>query len=68
MAWPTTGVDNDAVFANTAGTVTVATGGVTVNDITLSTAAYIIQSNSITCNGTAADPGAFIHLKVEEAP
>jgi autotransporter-associated beta strand protein len=50
--WPTTGTDNDAVFAGTAGTVTIASG-VTANDITFSTAGYTISGGTLTLNGTA---------------
>ena len=52
IAWPTTGTDNDAVFGGTAGTVTVDEGGVTANDLTFTTAGYIIQDGQITLNGT----------------
>ncbi|MBN8460054.1 MAG: autotransporter-associated beta strand repeat-containing protein [Verrucomicrobia bacterium] len=51
--WPALGgLDNDAVFANTAGTVSLATGGVTANDLTFDTTGYVIQSNTLTLNGT----------------
>ena len=59
VVWPNTGTDNDAIFANTAGTVTLA--GVTANDLTFSTTGYLIQSNTLTLNGTTptitTDPG-----------
>ena len=41
VVWPALGGTNDgAIFANTAGTVTLATGGITVNDITFGTTGY----------------------------
>jgi autotransporter-associated beta strand protein len=56
VVWPTVGgTDDDAVFANTAGTVSLATGGVTVNDLTFSTTGYIIQNDTLTVNGTTAN-------------
>ena len=53
VVWPILGgTDDDAVFANTAGTVSLAAGGVTANDLTFSTTGYLIQSNTLTLNGT----------------
>ncbi len=49
--WPTTGTDNDALFAGTAGTVTLTTG-ITVNDIQFSTTGYTVTGNTLTLNGT----------------
>ncbi|MCX6875910.1 MAG: autotransporter-associated beta strand repeat-containing protein, partial [Verrucomicrobia bacterium] len=62
VKWPAAGgTDNDAVFANTAGTVALAAGGVTANDLSFSTTGYLIQSNTLTLNGTTptltTDPG-----------
>ncbi len=61
VVWPNAGSDNDAIFANTAGTVTLATGGVSANDLTFSSSGYLIQSETLTLNGTAptitTDPG-----------
>jgi autotransporter-associated beta strand protein len=62
VVWPALGGTNDdAVFANTAGIVSLAAGGVTANDLTFSTTGYLIQSNTLTLNGTAptitTDPG-----------
>lgn len=51
-AWPSSGTDNDAVFAGTAGTVTIATGGVTANDLTFSTTGYTVGGAGLTINGT----------------
>ena len=52
VVWPALGgTDDDAVFGGTAGTVTIA-GGVTVNDITFNTTGYLIQSSTLTLNGT----------------
>jgi autotransporter-associated beta strand protein len=54
VKWPAAGgTDDDAVFANTAGTVTLAAGGVTANDLTFSSTGYLIQSNTLTLNGTS---------------
>lgn len=48
VVWPTLGgTDDDAVFANTAGTVSLATGGITANDLSFSTTGYIIQNNTL---------------------
>lgn len=52
IAWPSSGTDNDAFFAGIAGTVTIATGGVTANDLTFSTTDYIIGGAGLTLNGT----------------
>lgn len=54
VVWPTSGIDNDAVFPSSAGTVTVAAGGVTANDLTFNTSGYIIQGDPLTLNGTTA--------------
>ena len=51
--WPAAGADNDAVFGATAGTVTVTSGGVTVNDITFNTTGYNIGGGALTLNGTS---------------
>ena len=51
--WPaTTTTDDDAVFAGTAGTVTIATGGVSANSLTFSTTGYAIGGAALTLNGT----------------
>ncbi len=52
VPWPSSGTDNDAVFAGTAGTVTIATGGVTANDLTFSMTNYTIGGAGLTLNGT----------------
>jgi autotransporter-associated beta strand protein len=62
QVWPVLGGTNDdAIFANTAGTVTLAAGGVTANDLTFSSTGYLIESNTLTLNGTTptitTDPG-----------
>lgn len=49
--WPASGTDNDAVFAGTAGTVTI-TSGVTANDIAFNTNSYIVSGGTLTLNGT----------------
>jgi fibronectin-binding autotransporter adhesin len=65
VVWPAAGgTDDDAVFANTAATVTVAT--VTANDLTFSTTGYTLSSGTLTLNGltptvnTASDVTATI--------
>jgi autotransporter-associated beta strand protein len=61
VVWPNTGTDNDAVFGNTAGTVSIATGGVTANDLTFNTTGYLIQNNKLTLVPTSASVGAIIN-------
>lgn len=51
VTWPDTGTDNDAVFSGTAGTVTIASGGVVANDLSFTTANYVVSGNSLTLNG-----------------
>jgi len=52
VVWPAPGgTDDDAVFAGTAGTVSIAAGGVTANDLLFSTTGYLIQDNTLTLNG-----------------
>lgn len=52
VTWPAAGgTDDDAVFGNTAGTVSIAAGGVTANDLTFDTSGYIIQGGALTLNG-----------------
>jgi autotransporter-associated beta strand protein len=51
--WPGTSSGADhAVFGGVAGTVTIAAGGVTTNDITFSTAGYTISGGPLTLDGT----------------
>ena len=53
IAWPSvTTLDDDAVFGGTAGTVSVAAGGISANSLTFNTANYILQGGKITINGT----------------
>jgi autotransporter-associated beta strand protein len=49
--WPASGSDNDAVFAGTAGTVTISSG-VTANDIAFNTNSYTVSGGTLTLNGT----------------
>ncbi len=50
--WPTTGgTDDNAVFAGTAGTVTVATAGVAARSITVNTTPYTFTGGPIILNG-----------------
>ena len=49
--WPNSGTDNDAVFAGTAGTVTLSS--VTANDIAINTTGYILSgASTLTLNGS----------------
>ncbi|BCU78054.1 autotransporter-associated beta strand repeat-containing protein [Luteolibacter sp. LG18] len=50
--WPASGTDNDAVFDTTAGTVTLASGGVTANDLTFNVTGYTVTANALILNGT----------------
>jgi len=47
-----TGNDHTAVFGGTAGTVSVASGGVTSSGLTFNTTGYVVQSNTITLSGS----------------
>ena len=54
VKWPVAGGTNDdAVFAGTSGTVSLAAGGVTANDLAFNTPGYTIQNNTLTLDGTA---------------
>lgn len=51
--WPAVSTnDDDAAFAGTSGTVTIATGGVTANDLAFNTTGYTIGGAALTLNGT----------------
>jgi autotransporter-associated beta strand protein len=50
--WPGVGTSNWAFFGGTAGTVTVAAGGVTANGMLFNVDGYVVQSNTITLDGT----------------
>jgi autotransporter-associated beta strand protein len=54
VVWPAPGgADDDAVFANTAGTVTIAgAGGVTANDLTFITSGYVLNGTGLNFTGT----------------
>ena len=53
VKWPASGaLDDDAVFASTAGMVSVASGGITANDLTFKTTGYKIGNETVTLNGT----------------
>lgn len=53
VTWPSVATNNDdAVFAGTGGTVSVAAGGITVNDITFQVEGYTIEGGALTLNGT----------------
>lgn len=50
--WPATGgIDDNAVFAGTAGTVTIASTGVAANDITINTPGYVFSGGTLIMNG-----------------
>lgn len=50
--WPSTGTSNWAFFGGTAGTVSIASGGVAANGLLFSTNGYLIQNNTLTFNGS----------------
>jgi autotransporter-associated beta strand protein len=50
--WPSTGVSNIASFAGIVGKVTIAAGGVAANGLMFATDGYLIQSNTLTLNGS----------------
>jgi autotransporter-associated beta strand protein len=53
VTWPADGgIDNDASFRGTAGSVTVDAAGITVNDLTFGTTGYTISEGGLTLNGT----------------
>lgn len=53
IIWPTsTSGNDDAVFADTGGTVTIAAGGITANDITFQVEGYTIAGAALSLNGT----------------
>lgn len=49
----TAGNDHTAVFGGTAGTVSVASGGVTTSGLQFNTTGYLVQNNSITLSAAA---------------
>jgi len=52
--WPATGADNDAVFTNSAETITVDPAGVAANDLLFTATGYTLTGPAIiTLNGTA---------------
>jgi fibronectin-binding autotransporter adhesin len=53
VTWPATGTDNDAFFGGAAGTVTVAAGGISANDINFPTDGYSIDNGALTLVGTS---------------
>jgi len=53
VKWPAPGGTNDdAVFAGTPGTVSLATGGIRANDVTFNATGFTIQNQTLTLNGT----------------
>lgn len=53
VAWPNSGSDNDAIFGDSSGTVTLDPAGVTANDITFGTTGYILSGPAtLTLDGT----------------
>ncbi len=68
VPWPAPGgTDDDAVFSGTPGTINLASGGVTANDLTFNASGFSIHSHTLTLNGstptltTAASVTATIH-------
>lgn len=54
VPWPAPGgLDDDAVFASTAGTVSIAADGVFANDLTFGSSGYALQSGPLTLHGTS---------------
>jgi autotransporter-associated beta strand protein len=51
--WPGSGVANTAAFGGTAGTVSLAAGGVAANGLDFKTNGYVLQNSTLTLNGTA---------------
>ena len=52
VAWPGSGTDNDAVFGDAAGTVTLPAAGVAANGLTFNTGPYTVTNATLTLNGT----------------
>ena len=53
VVWPALGgLSDDAVFENTAGTVTLGAGGVTAHNLTFNTTGYVLTGSTLTLNGT----------------
>ena len=54
IVWPALGgTDDDAIFGGTAGTVTIAAGGVTANDLTFNSTGYVLGGGVLTLNGAS---------------
>jgi len=51
VVWPASGTSNDAVFDTTAGTVTLATGGVTAHNLAFNLTGYTLTGTTLTLNG-----------------
>src|SRR5262245_53026783 len=52
VMWPASSTgDDDAVFDGFAGTVTLATGGITANDLTFNSSGFTITGNTLTLDG-----------------
>ncbi|MDD4016655.1 MAG: autotransporter-associated beta strand repeat-containing protein [Kiritimatiellae bacterium] len=52
VAWPGSGTDNNAVFGDTPGTVTLSAAGVAANGLTFNTGPYTVTNATLTLNGT----------------
>jgi autotransporter-associated beta strand protein len=53
VKWPTpAGIDDDAVFSGSPGTVSLAAGGITANDLTFNTSGFTVQGQTLTLNGS----------------
>lgn len=62
VKWPATGTDNDAVFAATAATVTIASGGISANDLSFNVSGYRLSGGVLTLvQNSSASVGATIN-------
>lgn len=61
--WPGSGTTNWSLFGGTAGTVSIAAGGVNANGLGFKTTGYVVQGNTVTLNGSA--PAVFVDSSVD---
>ena len=50
-AWPTTGIDNDAIFGGTGATIVLDAAGISANDITFNSTGYVLTGGNLTLTG-----------------
>lgn len=63
VKWPSTGVDNDAVFPSSGGVVSIASSGVTANDIAFNASGYRLAGGILTLvQNTSASTGATVSV------